>query len=74
MTELSDIEADSEKEEVPGATVVEDATQKIKSKKKKAQTKKQLEGEDFYLTIVYQIALIPFRNLVCMMSMSSISL
>lgn len=73
MTELSDIEADSEKEEMPEATAVEDATQKIKSKKKKAQTKKQLEGEDFHLTIVYQFALIPFRNLVCMMSMSFIS-
>lgn len=73
MTELSDIETDSEKEEVPEATVVEDATQKMKSKKK-AQTKKQLEGEDVHLTIVYQIALIPFRNLVCMMSTSFISL
>lgn len=75
VTELSDIEADSEKEEVPEATVVEDARQKIKSKKKrKVQTKKQLEGEDLHLTIVYQIALIPFGNLVCMMSMSFISL
>lgn len=76
MTELSDIETDSEKEEVPEATVVEDATQKIKSKKKKkkGQTKKQLDGEDFHLTIVYQITLIPFRNVVCMMSTSFISL
>lgn len=53
MTELSDIEADSEKEEVPEATAVEDATQKIKSKKKKAQTKKQLEGEEFFASLLF---------------------
>lgn len=48
VTELSNTEADNQEEEVPEATVAGDAPQETQSKnkrKRKAQSKKQLEGE-----------------------------
>lgn len=61
MTELSDIEADSEKEqeEVAEAAVVKNPTQKSRSKKKKAHSKKELKGVKilpmFYHTVYLSI-------------------
>ena len=51
MTELSNTEADDQEEEVPEATPTGDAPQETQSKNKrrrKAQSKKQPEGELFH--------------------------
>lgn len=52
MTELSNTEADNEKEEVPEATPAGDASQETQSKKRKrkVQTKKHPEGEEVLLS------------------------
>lgn len=46
VTELSDVEADrgTEEEEAPEAAAVGNATQRTRSKKKKAHSKKEVKG------------------------------
>lgn len=60
MTELIDAEADNQEEVVLEATTAEDAPPETKNKRKrKAQSKKQLEGKCFFLTIVHYVYILP---------------
>lgn len=63
VIELSDVEADSgkEEEEAPEAAAIENTTQRTRSKKKKAHSKKELKGEEILPIADYTVHL--FRNL-----------
>lgn len=66
VTELTNTEADNQEEEVPEAAPAEDAPQEAQSKnkrKRKAQSKKQLEGKCFFVT-VYVVPISQSYNLL----------